>query len=126
MATAAVRESKARYQRAYYRRYKDKCVGWGKAHRERRWAELVEFKADRGCRICGEKDPIVLDFHHRDPATKSFDLNSANATVSRKRMLQEVEKCDVLCANCHRRVEAEIRRGNRISNEEQPLLPFTN
>jgi hypothetical protein len=56
----------------------------------------------RGCKVCGEKDPRCLDFHHRIPVTKTFQI----ATDTHKTwgiVLSEVEKCDVLCSNCHRK-----------------------
>ncbi|GAA0204973.1 homing endonuclease associated repeat-containing protein [Halobaculum roseum] len=67
----------------------------------REW--LREVKRNRGgCRECGESDPQCLDFHHRNAAEKDLDVNK---TVpfgwSRDRIRAEVDKCDLLCANCH-------------------------
>lgn len=80
-------------------------------HRDRRlevtaWLSSLRTK----CLHCGEIDPIVLDFHHRNAAEKSFKLIGSNCySRSRKAILAEVAKCDVLCANCHRREEHKIR-----------------
>lgn len=63
------------------------------------------------CRVSFE--PHQMDFDHRDPATKSFDLMTGRAMLmSTRRLMAEVEKCDIVCANCHRvRTQAaEIRR----------------
>ena len=57
------------------------------------------------CVICSEPDPVVIDFHHVDPKTKSFTIG-ASTHRSREQIFQEVEKCVCLCANCHRRVHA--------------------
>ncbi|MEX0709907.1 MAG: hypothetical protein WD116_01745 [Chloroflexota bacterium] len=54
-----------------------------------------------------------MDFDHRDPADKQFRLTEGRAMLmSRARLLTEVEECDVVCANCHRRRTraAHIRR----------------
>lgn len=66
-------------------------------------AWLRKRKADIGCE-CGERDFRVLDFHHRDPGEKKFGLgDSKKLKVSLQAAMAEAEKCDVLCANCHRR-----------------------
>ena len=75
-----------------------------KATRTRAKAVLAEYKAAKGCVDCGEKDPVVLDFDHRDPTLKSFNVSMGAAVYSRANLMKEVEKCDVRCANCHRRI----------------------
>lgn len=60
-----------------------------------------------GCLICGESDPVVLDFHHRGNVKKEGNvMNMAGRRISIDRVVAEIEKCVVLCANCHRRVHA--------------------
>lgn len=59
-----------------------------------------------GCVKCGKsgKDmhPACLDFHHRDPSTKSFHPNEGvKMGVSIDRMMAELEKCDCICKFCH-------------------------
>lgn len=55
------------------------------------------------CADCGGTfEPYQMDFDHRDPTTKAFDLTTGRAMLmSRDRLLQEVAKCEVVCANCH-------------------------
>lgn len=74
-------------------------------HRNRRLKVVAWLLSLRDkCARCGEADPIVLDFHHRDPALKSFALTGSLCySRSRGAILNEIAKCDVLCANCHRR-----------------------
>lgn len=56
------------------------------------------------CCECGEDHPAVLDFHHVDPSQKSFSINEGiKNKVSCAKMLTEIEKCIVLCSNCHRK-----------------------
>ncbi len=73
---------------------------------ERRRRELREWwselKATKSCERCGERAPECLHFHHLDPSTKEFDLGDAAAHGrSKERILAEIAKCAVLCANCH-------------------------
>ncbi len=53
------------------------------------------------CADCGEDDPIVLQFDHRVPADKSFNIGQAYSSVHPRDLIDEIEKCDVRCANCH-------------------------
>lgn len=79
-------------------------VCWRRKERARRRAILNEIKMSAGCADCGyAKAPVALDFDHRDPSTKSFNV-SAGVDASRPWaiILTEIEKCDVVCANCHR------------------------
>lgn len=62
---------------------------------------LDSIKVDRGCTDCGyATHPAALDFDHRDPSTKSFDV-ATNWSRSWERLLAEIAKCDVRCRNCH-------------------------
>ena len=61
-----------------------------------------ERSADAGCARCNDSDPACLDFHHRDPDEKSRSVSRLIVDgVSRERLREEMEKCTVLCANCH-------------------------
>ncbi len=65
---------------------------------------IDRVKAERGCERCGETHPACLDFHHRDPSQKCFSLNTAKRRGYTLAMVQEeIDKCEVLCANCHRK-----------------------
>jgi len=60
--------------------------------------------------VCGYDAYIgALQFHHLDPAQKSFGLSSQGFTRSLERMRQEAKKCVLLCANCHAEVEGGAR-----------------
>lgn len=64
-------------------------------------AALQAYKMANPCK-CGESRWFVLCFHHRDPATKSFNVAASPAlNVSLAQLQDEFDKCDVLCANCH-------------------------
>lgn len=52
---------------------------------------------------CGDNRWYVLDFHHTDPGEKEFTISQMSCRgVGKERILQEIAKCEVLCANCHR------------------------
>jgi hypothetical protein len=69
--------------------------------RNERRDELNRIKLDSGCVDCGyRKNPVALQFDHRDRSQKSFEIGHALA-YSWIRLLEEVSKCDVRCANCH-------------------------
>ena len=56
------------------------------------------------CTDCGKKHPTwAMDFDHRDPSKKSFTIGRAATTaISYKKFMKEIEKCDLVCALCHR------------------------
>ena len=55
------------------------------------------------CEVCGDSRRWVLDFHHRNPAEKSFAINTAyNRKFPAEEIAAEVAKCSILCSNCHR------------------------
>ena len=67
---------------------------------------LVELKGNK-CVICGNKFPnCCYDFHHRNPQEKDFQIknimSSYNNPKRRYLVMEELEKCDLLCSNCHR------------------------
>ncbi len=80
--------------------YKDKA--------KKRRQEIVKWYKDYKngiiCLICNESDPRCLDFHHRNPRTKKHDVSQMVwKGKSIKEILKEIEKCDPLCSNCHRK-----------------------
>jgi len=66
------------------------------------------YKGDK-CVICGyKKCPRALSFHHRDPNQKSFGISTRGLTRSWKKIQEEIDKCVLLCANCHMEVHDGI------------------
>lgn len=70
-----------------------------------RWRKLkIEAVAYKGgkCQKCnGEFHPSVFEFHHRDPEGKDMSWTKMKL-VSKSKRKAELDKCDLLCANCHR------------------------
>jgi hypothetical protein len=62
------------------------------------------YKSTLSCIKCGEDHPACLDFHHRDSNEKESEISlMVNDSVSIDTIKSEIEKCDVLCSNCHRK-----------------------
>lgn len=75
--------------------------------RYHRW--LNDLKIVKGCSLCGLKDSRVLDFHHKNETTKLFTIDGFCRSVGFDRIVKEVEKCEVVCAGCHRILHDEHR-----------------
>jgi hypothetical protein len=72
---------------------------------------LDEFKATASCEKCGEDHPATLDFHHRDPNEKEYNIGAMVSRVaSIDTVRREIAKCMVLCSNCHRKLHYELRK----------------
>jgi transposase-like protein len=77
--------------------------------RRRRVKEVLVTEAGGACRLCGySRYAGALQFHHVDPAEKSFALSSRGVARSLAKARAEVSKCVLLCANCHAEVEAGL------------------
>lgn len=81
--------------------------------RERKLREILLLFKDAPCTDCKIKYPsYVMDFDHLDASQKLFCVGQLNKAWSAERLLAEIEKCELVCANCHR-----IRTHNRKNNE---------
>jgi hypothetical protein len=83
------------------------------AARSNRRLDLVYRIVGEVCWNCGytrgRAGRRVLDFHHVDPREKSFSLDARNLiNLSWTRVIREVSKCVLLCANCHRESHAGL------------------
>lgn len=64
--------------------------------------EFIRAQKARPCADCGESYPYyVMDFDHRVGTHKKFELSKPKS-VSLEKIAEEISKCDVVCANCHR------------------------
>lgn len=85
-----------------------------KLPRVKRLQEWVDgIKADKGCFMCGFKgDPVALDFHHRDPKRKGNQVSTLVKQGRAEEVIKaEIDKCVVVCANCHRILHKKVRNG---------------
>lgn len=72
---------------------------------------IARYRSLFACK-CGESDSVTMQFHHRDPNTKVFEIGSGRrmGNISAQMLQTEIEKCDVLCANCHLKAHKQSLR----------------
>lgn len=91
------------YNRAYYKA--NSAAHYKRVQtNKRKLRALITAAKDKPCADCQKCYPhYVMDFDHRVDEVKLFNLgNSVNMIGSADRITAEIEKCDVVCANCHR------------------------
>lgn len=96
---------KKHYQenKTYYRDKADK-------HKEKLRQYVDEYKGNKGCFMCGESRHWVLDFHHTDN-NKEYNISDLMLKIqSPKKLKAEIEKCEVVCSNCHRDLHYQERQ----------------
>ena len=103
-------------ENAYNRRYCYECVplvpksGAGQRALIKKWA--LEYKGNK-CEICGyNKCSEALDFHHLDPQEKDFNLSNRNLILDWQVIKKELDKCQLVCANCHREIHSKEKKGD--------------
>jgi hypothetical protein len=88
----------------HYQKYKEKYNARNRLQKQRT-REIINEAKSYGCLVCKEKEKACLDFHH---------LGNKDVLVSTmlgwndKRVRDEINKCVVLCANCHRKHHAGL------------------
>ena len=72
--------------------------------------KVLHYLESHPCLDCGESDPIVLEFDHREGTDKVRAVAQlVTENCGWEKILVEINKCDVRCANCHRRKTAGER-----------------
>ena len=112
------RPCRAAYKREHYQANKARYIKQARVQKELRRVErtlfLLEYFARHTCVDCGESDPVVLEFDHVDEkGEKAFEVARNFAERRWQDVLAEMEKCEVVCANCHRKRTAERRNALR-------------
>ena len=75
---------------------------------------LNNIKKSLKCKNCPEDRYWVLDFHHREPDKKDMEIARLIQMGSKKRILKEIEKCDIVCSNCHRDLHYQEKIKNAV------------
>ncbi len=103
----------AAYHREWYQKNKEKRRKQIQEHTNKQAKENKEFikkyALEKGCCVCGyNKCARALDFHHVDPNTKSGHISEMVHHHALESVKKEIEKCVVICANCHRELHDGI------------------
>jgi hypothetical protein len=125
-------EQRRVYDRAWYAKHKDRirdkknATGRRTARLLRQW--LQDIKHLRGCQHCPENEAVCLDFHHRDPKSKVHEISNmvSSHRCSKAMILAEIDKCDLLCCNCHRKVEDKLRKQANQAQSRRCPSPVPN
>ena len=110
------RPCRSAYGREHYvanrQRYIDQAAMVKRRLRHERTLALIEYFRTHPCVQCGEANPVVLEFDHvRD---KAFDIGQNLLDHRWEAIVEEIAKCEVVCANCHRRRTAQRRGAVRV------------
>ena len=123
------RDCRAEYRKDHYRRnkdyYKTKARQRQKIVIEANKAYILAYLLKHPCIDCGESDPRVLEFDHRDGTVKVAAVSSlARGGYSLEAVRREIESCDVRCANCHRRRTHDQRGWWGRARHDSNVQPF--
>jgi acetylornithine/succinyldiaminopimelate/putrescine aminotransferase len=99
-------EAKKAHDKAYgaswYQRNKERVKAASNARKARLRDEWLHFKSTLSCSDCGASHPAIIDFHHDVQEDKEHNIHTLVANSANKKVLEEMKKCTILCANCHR------------------------
>ena len=97
-------ERRREWERNWYKTIgKEKRTAANKRWERKKMDEFRALKAKLKCNRCPENHIACLEFHHIDPTEKEGNIGQICRNYSTKRLLKEIEKCEILCANCHRK-----------------------
>ena len=107
------RDIRLQQQREWYKRHRAEQQSRNKIQSDTARAFIKQSKEGKACSVCGFNDPICLDFHHTNPKEKDAVIAQAPTRGwSVARIQREMDKCIILCANCHRKEEYRLRLGS--------------
>lgn len=101
------KEKHAEYSRKYYVANREKVKAHVKTIRAAGKVKWSAFKSTLKCTQCGFNHPAALDFHHTNPSEKENLVSALVSNGCYAAAMREVQKCVVLCANCHRVLHAQ-------------------
>ena len=81
-----------------------------KKFRESRKLQAIEYKGGK-CEICNyNKCSKALEFHHKDHQEKDFSISQSKKYYTWEKIKKELDKCILVCANCHREIHDKINK----------------
>ncbi len=121
------REYIRQYNKGWYQRHKAHRLAQNYERKARMYELYQQIKAELRCADCGETHPATLHFHHRNPKEKEFNIaDFVRSGKSVEALYKEMEKCTVLCANCHaKRHYEQSKRAVESMGVSGQLAEFT-
>ena len=103
-------EDPTQYKREWNYRNRHARMVYKMVYYRRKKVELILYKGGK-CKSCllkyNGKNGALFQFHHRDPSQKIFQLGNQITNRKWTIIIKEVDKCDLLCANCHSLIESK-------------------
>lgn len=120
MPYANIKDRRAAARRRYHNNLsKSRARSCELSHRirARNFSFIAQYKSSHPCEKCGESDPRCLVFHHRDGSEKFKPKDGRDGGMSYakqtgwslERIQKEIDKCEMLCANCHSKLHCSWR-----------------
>lgn len=95
------RACQKQYRKSHYQNNRDKYIEKVRARQKDVNDWFKEFKKTLKCNRCPENHPACLSFHHKDRSEKEYLVSQLARNGMKETLLKEIEKCEVLCQNCH-------------------------
>lgn len=115
------KDDEREFKRKHYIKNKESVVESNKRRRKQN-AKMVRGLKNKPCTDCHTKYPYyVMDFDHREGEEKLYEIAAIAYSTSTNKIIEEINKCDLVCSNCHRK-----RTHSRIHGSIAGLVSNTN
>ena len=111
-------EKRRQSQRDHYYRNKEQYLKRNRERKKRLKKQWLEFKGSLSCEMCGESHISTFDFHHIEKHPDNRAVNRLVSDYNFKEAYEEIKKCMVLCANCHRKLHHQERVDKKKKKED--------
>lgn len=99
------------YKKKHYENNKEAHYARNKKTKDK-LIDIIKTEKEKGCFVCSETFYECLEFHHLEKDDKIESVSVLKHNGSTNKMLLELKKCVLLCANCHRKVHYDISFNN--------------
>jgi predicted HNH restriction endonuclease len=103
------KECTSKYNKLHYKNNSESYKKRSHINKTKERDKIKKIKEGLRCSVCGEDRWWTLDFHHLDNSKKEFNISDGLGIASLKKVKKELEKCIVLCSNCHRDLHYKLR-----------------
>jgi hypothetical protein len=102
-----------KHGKKHYEKNKAYYIAKAAERRKKYQKAWVEYKSKLSCQHCGENHPATFDFHHVERGPENVKIFQLIKNGSYKKVYEELKKCVVLCANCHRKLHYEEEQAKK-------------